>query len=349
MKKIFLLLLLVVTAVATMRAQDEPLEQTAKPTIYVEPRDSYWLITVENSEEDPYAEIYLQVSNGNFEEFDVYYEPRAFDQAGSYSVLAFAVAPGKTASETVGCGFDIPQILVNTPACDFIEDGIYYQIKSDSTVWVSTREIIECSNDWLYEPHPADQLYSGNVIIPSSVEHDGKAYSVTGIAYLAFKGCNLSNVNLPNTIESISQSAFSRTKGLSTITLPESLIKIYHNAFWSCDDLTRVICKALIPPQAGGTAFEGQYYKTTLYVPVEVLEAYRTHEVWRRFKSIVPFIGVGPGDINGDGAIDIADVTILVDQLLSGEELPAYIDVNGSGDVNIGDLTYLVDMLLSEN
>jgi hypothetical protein len=82
-------------------------------------------------------------------------------------------------------------------------------------------------------------------------------------------------------------------------------------------------------------------------VPQQSLEAYREHSTWKRFSRIVPFIGAGPGDANGDGVINVSDVTSLIDLLLSGEDVPAYIDVNGDGVVNVSDVTTLIDQLLA--
>lgn len=356
MKKIILTLLLVVAAVTTMRAQDEPTEKTAPPRITVQEFNNDYNsgceIIIENTDEDPEAEIIygLYGSSGDFYGWQPYYfDPIIVQGAGVYSVEAFAKAQGKLASDTVVFTFMVPRVFVNVQAYDFVVDGIYYQIKNDSTVWVSTRELVKCTNDWNYEPQAADQCYSGDVIIPSSVEYEGVSYAVTGIAAYAFEGCNLNSVYLPNSIESINQSAFDDCTGLEVITIPESVTSIDQNAFWWCSDLKRVICKAVTPPDAFWTAFWYNYDKATLFVPNEALEVYRTHQVWGRFTQIVPFIGVGPGDINGDGAISIADVSNLIDQLLSGEELPAYIDVNGNGEVTISDVSFLIDMLLGLN
>ena len=54
------------------------------------------------------------------------------------------------------------------------------------------------------------------------------------------------------------------------------------------------------------------------------------------------------GDVNGDGAVNIADVTALIDLLLGngGNNNPAA-DCNGDGAVNIADVTKLIDYLLS--
>ena len=54
-----------------------------------------------------------------------------------------------------------------------------------------------------------------------------------------------------------------------------------------------------------------------------------------------------PGDVDGDGSVNIADVTALIDILLNAIDVPA--DVDGDGAVNIGDVTALIDMLLNGN
>ena len=54
------------------------------------------------------------------------------------------------------------------------------------------------------------------------------------------------------------------------------------------------------------------------------------------------------GDVNGDGDVNIADVTALIDLLLSGGSVDvAEADTNCDGDVNIADVTALIDYLLS--
>ena len=56
------------------------------------------------------------------------------------------------------------------------------------------------------------------------------------------------------------------------------------------------------------------------------------------------------GDVNNDGDVTIADVTALIDYLLSGDESGINIagaDCNNSTDVSIADVTALIDYLLS--
>ena len=164
-------------------------------------------------------------------------------------------------------------------------------------------------------------------------------------------GC--SNTMIPSTVTAIGHHAFKGCSGLTRVTIGNSVTTIGEAAFMNCNNLTSIISKPTITPAIGYNAFYAWetdvYEQATLFVPAESLEAYRAHEEWGKFTHIVPFLGAGPGDINGDGNIAISDATNLIDQLLSGDELPAYADVNGDGVVTIKDVTDLIDMLLSGN
>ena len=157
-------------------------------------------------------------------------------------------------------------------------------------------------------------------------------------------GCQ--NTVIPNSVSCIGSCSFFGCSLLSSVTLPESVASVNDYAFYDCPGLTKVICQSTVPPVASEDSFD-YYVQATLFVPNESLEAYRAHEEWGRFERIVPFLGAGPGDVNGDGKIAISDVTGIINELLSGDELPAYCDVNGDGKVSIGDVTALINMLLS--
>lgn len=83
----------------------------------------------------------------------------------------------------------------------------------------------------------------------------------------------------------------------------------------------------------------------------QVLTAKRKNWVCQRWTgSTWAIIDVSmPGDVDGNGTVNIADVTTLIDILLSGGTAPANADVDGDGIVNIADVTALIDMLLSGN
>ena len=207
---------------------------------------------------------------------------------------------------------------------------------------------------------------SNHTIIPDSI---------TRIAEGAFWACrDMTQLELPQTVTEICDYAFGLCEGLTDIIIPENVTSIGLESFWGCsgltsvdmgpsmsyigswafedcENLTSVTCRAVRPPYVQEGVFQNKngdvFEQATVYVPQESLEAYRADEEWGKFTHIVPFIGAGPGDVNGDGNISISDVTGLVDQLLSGGDLPAWMDVNGDGNVSIKDITDLIDMLLA--
>lgn len=53
------------------------------------------------------------------------------------------------------------------------------------------------------------------------------------------------------------------------------------------------------------------------------------------------------GDVNGDGMINVSDITKLVNVILGIIDLPSeFADVNGDGTVNVSDITALVNIIL---
>ena len=86
------------------------------------------------------------------------------------------------------------------------------------------------------------------------------------------------------------------------------------------------------------------FYENFPYVGVQALykdgdNVYRSAIVWSD--------GCIPGDVDGDGLVNISDVTELIDLLLTGNTSGnVNADVDFDGSVNISDVTELIDMLL---
>lgn len=71
-----------------------------------------------------------------------------------------------------------------------------------------------------------------------------------------------------------------------------------------------------------------------------------------KVKVMAEFAPVLMGDVDNNGDVSIADVTALIDYLLSGDTTGINLtaaDCNRDGSITIGDVTALIDYLLSGN
>ena len=53
------------------------------------------------------------------------------------------------------------------------------------------------------------------------------------------------------------------------------------------------------------------------------------------------------GDLNGDGILNILDIVVLANLILSGDESNPAGDLNQDGDYNILDIVILVNLILN--
>lgn len=119
-------------------------------------------------------------------------------------------------------------------------------------------------------------------------------------------------------------------------------------------NLKVVVCWPLAPPKCHyyWDAFSPspQSLDAVLYVPKASLEAYTVANEWKKFKTIVPIDDLG--DVNGDSAVNMDDLTALINILLTADiaarDLPLA-DTNLDGAIGMDDLTTLINILLTGN
>ena len=103
-------------------------------------------------------------------------------------------------------------------------------------------------------------------------------------------GCTgLTNVIIPNSVNSVGIRAFQNCTGLTSVTIGNSVNSVGDRAFSNCTGIKFIYSKNVVPPTCASTAtFADDIYKYAyLYVPQQSLQQYKTAYEWRNFVNII--------------------------------------------------------------
>jgi hypothetical protein len=111
--------------------------------------------------------------------------------------------------------------------------------------------------------------------------------SVTTISNSAFYYCSvLTSITIPNSVTTIGEYAFYTCSGLTSITIPYSVIIIGVWTFAYCSNLTEIHVKAVNPPRIFGDIFVSVSKSIPVYVPCGRETDYRNTYGWDYFTNI---------------------------------------------------------------
>ena len=183
---------------------------------------------------------------------------------------------------------------------------------------------------------------------PDGVVYAGK------VAYM-YKGDISENTTivLKEGCTGVGDNAFLGRSSLTSITLPESVSHIGKYSFMDCNNLERITSYIKEPYTFERSAFlsnkQQDFSTAILYVPLGTKSKYLSMEGWKEFKSIVEMDKVLSGDADRNGQVNYADAkAILVYITGKTSDIVNSADANGDGVVDITDVTWIIRMLTTK-
>ena len=135
-----------------------------------------------------------------------------------------------------------------------------------------------------------------------------------------YKCANIEDVTLGDSVASVGLQAFYGCSKIWNLTLGRDLQLLESRAFYQANAIRNIICRALVPPVIEEkNCFTSNVYKNaTLTVPLIALQAYKNADNWKQFVNMNG-AGLGVGDVNGDGEVNIADVNTIIEIILMSD------------------------------
>ncbi len=212
-------------------------------------------------------------------------------------------------------------------------------------------------------------VYSGKVVIPSTVVYNDITYKVTEIGYGAFCYCkNLESVVIPEGVTKIGGDVL-HMSSVEELTLPSTIKEFTRGSFWYCDNLWNIYCHIKTPQNIDydflydtDYLFNSNVCKyANLYVLKGLGDRFKRRKEWADFVYIEEYEPsykltyyvdetlYKDTTIKYDATINLEEEPIKEGYTFSGwseipETMPLYdIEVRGTFSVNSYKLTYKVD------
>lgn len=173
-------------------------------------------------------------------------------------------------------------------------------------------------------------------------------------AYM-FGNCeNLKDIKLPAGLKLIGSSMFTNCKSLKSVVIPSSVSSIDNYAFYDCKNLTTITSYIQAPFEINSGTFPYAVYSSaTLKVPAGKKSVYQSTSGWNLFSDIKELpkqtIEYKPGDANGDGKVDVADIVAIVNHIKKVTPVgfnADNADLNHDNKVDMTDVNELSEMIL---
>ncbi len=206
----------------------------------------------------------------------------------------------------------------------------------DSVITIGNYSFYNCNIKEIIIADDSKEV-TNTMIVSTQIEKVIIPNGVTTIGEDAFWGCsNLKNVTIPDSVTTIGDSAFCSCSDLKNVTIPESVTTIGNYAFGYGYGYKKIENFTIY----GYEGTEAENYANSNGITFVNLSDVPTPKL---------------GDVNGDGEVNIIDVTEIQKYIVGistfTDEQLKYADAYGDGFVNINDVTeiqkYIVGIVTS--
>ncbi len=143
---------------------------------------------------------------------------------------------------------------------------------------------------------------------------DGIVFNKDKTVIVLYPNGKQGEYSIPSSVTSIGDHAFHDRKKLTSIVIPTGVENIGEFALGGCDNLSSIICEALVPPTCGFKVFDSLNKSIPLYVPAGSIADYQAADQWKDFTNIQALPTTSFGDVQSD---DVQCTKVLRDgQLL---------------------------------
>ena len=199
------------------------------------------------------------------------------------------------------------------------------------------------------------ESYSGDIVIPATIEYGGVTYNVTTIGENAFKECsNINSVVISEGVQTIETSAFIQCSNMKWVELPSTITTIGYWSFSFTKKLRYVISKIEEPFDIDKSSFFADNYTLNgvdsftssaaiLYVPASSRSKYQSHTGWEQF----PVIFEGDRKEEKVGDLKYAYATSSLEAAVIADDYSGLENVSIPPTVSIGENAYTVKAIES--